>query len=110
MDGLSSAASGIAVVSLAFQLAESIIKLYDFWDTVQEAPDEVRAIVKDRKLLRAVLNDIESNTQQYDSDPSLSDVLESAIDKVKSLDAIVTEFETGFNRRVDEFENGLVSR
>jgi hypothetical protein len=36
MDGLSAAASGIAVVSLAIQLAESLKKLHEFFEAVHE--------------------------------------------------------------------------
>jgi hypothetical protein len=46
MDGLSAAASAIAVVSLAVQIAESLRELCDFWDSIQEAPEDIKAILK----------------------------------------------------------------
>lgn len=55
MEGLSAAASGIAVVSIAVQLANSIKSLCEFWGSVQDAPDDIRAIVKELGLLSAVL-------------------------------------------------------
>jgi hypothetical protein len=42
MDGLSSGASILAVVSLAIQLADSVKKIYEFWESVQDAPEVIR--------------------------------------------------------------------
>lgn len=60
MDGLSGAASGMAVVSLALQLGGSIKQLYDFWDSVNGAPDEIRGITTDLSLLASVLTEMAS--------------------------------------------------
>jgi hypothetical protein len=79
MDGLSAAASGMircprkrflyllrlrshivgmAVISLALQLAGGCIKLYDFWGSVQDAPREVSEVLVDLKLLSSILNEL----------------------------------------------------
>ena len=103
MDGLSAAASGMAVVSLAVQLAGTVKKLHDFWDSMKEAPDEISAIVKDLKLLSSVLANIEQNEQTHGPDPTITSILESCADKVKALVAFVNEFEPEFtsaSRRV----------
>jgi hypothetical protein len=50
----------MAVVSLALQLAGGIIKLYDFWGTVQDAPQEVTEMLMDLRLLSRILNELVS--------------------------------------------------
>ena len=85
MDGLSAAASGmahffkyyhyetclllgiytgIAVVQIAGQLANGFIQLYDFWVTVQGAPDDIGDLVKELKCLTTLLKEI-ANEQHH---------------------------------------------
>lgn len=71
---------GIAVVSLAIQLAGSFIKLYDFWGTVRDAPDEVREIVIDLKLLSRILDEL---VNRSDPSPHVRDALIHCDSKVK---------------------------
>jgi hypothetical protein len=55
---------GIAVVSVAFQLAETCIKLHDFWESVEDAPHEIAAIREDLQYLISVFKEIERNEHQ----------------------------------------------
>ena len=96
MDGLSGAASGIAVVSLAIQLGDGIKKLCDFWDSVKEAPDDVRAITADLKLLSSVLAEIASEEQHFEPDPTLETALKACCDNVTKLVRIANDMEPGF--------------
>ena len=96
MDGLSSFASATAVVSLAVQLADSIKKLYDFCESVHEAPEEVRNITADLKLLSAVLSEITLNAEQESSEGTLRIVLNQCTVKVGALIALINEIEPGF--------------
>ncbi|KAE9374686.1 hypothetical protein N431DRAFT_464918 [Stipitochalara longipes BDJ] len=93
MDGLSAAASGMAVVSLAFQLAGGFIQLYDFWGTVQDAPHEVNEMLMDLKLLSRILNEL---VNRKDPSPHVKDALEHCDTKVEVLLSIVREFEPDF--------------
>jgi hypothetical protein len=43
---------------VAIQVAESCVKLYLFWESIREAPEEVGAIVEDLKYLATVMQDI----------------------------------------------------
>jgi hypothetical protein len=52
---------GIAVISVALQLTEACIKLYKFWDEVEDAPQEVKAIREDLQYLISIFGKIESN-------------------------------------------------
>lgn len=96
MDGLSGAASGMAVVSLAFQLGGSIKQLYDFWDSLNEAPDEIRGITLDLSLLASVLTEMASEEQHYGQDHTLNKVLEACCDRVSKLTRITSDMEPGF--------------
>ena len=58
MDGLSAAASGFAVVSLAVQLGESAVKLYDFCKACKGAPEQVEQLIEDLVLLKNIFNSI----------------------------------------------------
>jgi len=50
--------TGLAVISVALQLADGCTRLYDFWGSIQEAPTEVKLIKEDLMLLSAVLTQI----------------------------------------------------
>ncbi|KAF7508364.1 hypothetical protein GJ744_009355 [Endocarpon pusillum] len=93
MDVFSGATSGLAVVSLGVQLASGLIKLYDFWGTVRDAPQEVGEIVLDLKLLSRILNEL---INRKDPSPHVKDALDHCNDKVAVLHSIVREFEPNF--------------
>ena len=95
MDGLSGAASGIAVISLAIQLGDSIKKLCEFWTSVKEAPDDVRTITADLQLLSSLLTGIASEEQHF-PDPTLVIALKACYDNVTKLVRIANDMESGF--------------
>ena len=96
MDGLSGAANGIAVIALAIQLGDSIKKLCEFWTSVKEAPDNVRAITADLQLLSSVLAGIASEEQHFEPDPTLVTALGACRDNVIKLVRIADDMEPGF--------------
>ncbi|CAD6448806.1 b0dd9802-009d-4c6c-a18f-d0a4bb4da8d4 [Sclerotinia trifoliorum] len=55
MEGLSSASAAFAVISLAVQLAESVKKLVEFWQAIEDAPGDVSELFSDLELLSAFL-------------------------------------------------------
>lgn len=99
MDGLSAAASGMAVVSLAFQLGESIKQLHDFWDSIKEAPDDIHAIQEDLEILSSVLAEMADEVQHSGPDQTLTRALKICCDKVNKLTRITNEMEPGFASR-----------
>ncbi|KAL9612035.1 MAG: hypothetical protein Q9167_003361 [Letrouitia subvulpina] len=96
MEGLSAAASGLAVASIAIQLAESVKKLYDFWNSIKDAPEAVRIITNDLKLLSSVLADIASEAQHGELNAVLEGVLSACTTSVDALYIIVNDLEPGF--------------
>jgi len=59
------------------------MRLYQFWDSLRNAPDDVKVIKNDLMLLTNVLGDI---AQEKDLSPAVRLTLESCQDKVKVSD------------------------
>ena len=95
-EGLSTAASGVAVLSLAVQLVESVKKLCDFWNSIKEAPEDIQAISTDLELLSSALKGIAYETQHVEPDAALVAILNGCSVKVKILTALLNEIEPGF--------------
>lgn len=89
MDGLSAAASGMAVVSLAMQVADGLWKLHKFFESVQEAPAEIQGISAELDVLAHIVHRLVPNENVY------RDVLESVKSKVQNLQEIVAKLEPG---------------
>ena len=99
MDGLSSAASGIAVVSLTGQLAQGLVNLHSFWASIVDAPSDIRAISLDLKLFQDILQQIQENDQRYGVDTSTAAVLNHCFNQVQELAEITGKLEQGFQAR-----------
>ena len=82
MDGLSAGASVIAVVSVALQLVESVKHLYDFWESIEEAPESVRDIAKELNVLSTILASIANPALLQRPNPDMTLVLETCMSLV----------------------------
>jgi hypothetical protein len=58
MDGLSAAASGIAVVSLAIQLVDSVREIHRFFRTLKDAPEELGRLLDLLEHMELMLENI----------------------------------------------------
>ena len=97
MDGLSGAASVFSVVSLAIQLADGIKKLYEFCDSMQDAPEYVRSMVQELKLLHGILIHMQSNGDQYQPDEATTSVLQGCMAKLNDMIALMNKFGEGLH-------------
>ncbi|KAL9114817.1 MAG: hypothetical protein Q9187_007398 [Circinaria calcarea] len=95
MDGLSTAASAIAVVSLAGQLVSGVRALYVFWGSIQDAPGDIQAISTELKLLQVVVQDIHDVELRYGPDKTTMDILESCLSQINTLTTITRKLEGG---------------
>ena len=95
-EGLATAASGIAVLSVAVQLAQSIKTLSDFWSSIKEAPEDIQAIATDVDLLSNVFTRIAHETQHVEPDMALEATLNGCWVTVRKLTALLNEIEPGF--------------
>ncbi|KAL9632510.1 MAG: hypothetical protein Q9204_003759 [Flavoplaca sp. TL-2023a] len=96
MDGLSTAGSGFAVVSVTIQLADGIKKLHDFWTSIAEAPEDVKDNLLELRVLSSLLTQIAHNQQRHDPDPTFADVLSGCCAKVNRLTTLLEAIEPGF--------------
>ena len=96
MDGLSSAASGIAVVSLAVQLGDSVKKVCDFWASIKGASEEVEKLSLELSLVSTVLTEIAFEAQHVGFDNTLTQALRACSSEVRSLSAVTRDVEPGF--------------
>ena len=102
MDVLSSASSAFAVVSLAIEVGDKIKKLCDFWNSIQEAPKEVRRIARDLTIISHVLEDIREDAQSARPHARATSASLAALDQCSdSVDLL--------QRLLDELEPGLLS-
>ena len=96
MDGLSAAASVIAVTSLAFKLAESTKKLFEFWDSIQNAPEEVNDIKLELESLRNVLEQIGHEAQHQPPTRLVEPALRLCSRKINTVKSLTSDIESGF--------------
>ena len=99
MEGLSAAASVVAVTSLAFQLAHSTKKLFDFWESIQDAPEDVRKVKTDLKFLTKVLEHIAHGAQQQLPDLLMESALRLCSDKIDTIMSLTLDLEPEFASR-----------
>ena len=95
MDGLSAAASVMAVGSLAVQLAESCKKMFDFWDSVQSAPEEINDIKSELKFLIIVFAQVGREAEHNQSSSLTLSILKSCSRKIDTIQSHTTKFEAG---------------
>ena len=105
MDGLSAAASGIAVVSLAFQCADGLLKLHDFMKSIKDAPEEISLICNDLRLPAEIIAALHCEEEAY------RDVLELLQAKTTRLQLIITELEVDFRsvRKRDKYWTAFIA-
>ena len=90
MDGLSAVSSAFAVVSLAIQCADGLIKMHDFFERIKHASEEIANISNDLRLLSGIVEKLHLEEQVYHN------VLEHLRTKVSQMQGIVVEIESGF--------------
>jgi hypothetical protein len=93
-------------------MAQLCLKLYEFWENVNDAPSEVQYILTDLQVVGKILNDI---SQEEDLAPSVTVILDSCLRKLGvCLPYLVTCLTRltrpqDFESLVREFDIGLSS-
>lgn len=70
-------------------LMHSVKKLYTFWSAIKDAPDNVRAMTADLRLLLAVLSDLVTDAEQYEHEATWIDALEACMQRVSDMNDIL---------------------
>ena len=97
MEGLSIAASGFAVASVAVQVAESVKKICVFWKSIEDAPDDIQEISVESELLLSVLAQIANEAGYTEPNNAFLAAIKSCFLKVKRLITLLGEIEPGFS-------------
>ncbi|KAF2652831.1 hypothetical protein K491DRAFT_30399 [Lophiostoma macrostomum CBS 122681] len=95
MDGLTAASSALAVASVAIQVADSCIKLYEFWASVRDAPVEVAFVIEDLKYFTKVVKEIDRD-KTYKA-PSVGAGLLCCQRKIQDLIVILARLDAGMD-------------
>jgi hypothetical protein len=94
----------MCVVSLAFQVADSIKKLKDFCDFVKDAPEEIRLTLDEIEAMALVLGDIDKSVQVQNSlPPSTKNTVARSICLCQTCAAMLQSL-------VAELQNGLAKQ
>jgi hypothetical protein len=94
MEGLAVGASGIAIISIAIQLTDSLIKFSDFIESVQEAPEDVEFILSELRVLSLILEDVQ--LQPLNANSNGKNVLNSLQRQIASFTALANRYTPGF--------------
>ena len=57
-------ASGISIVTLAAQIAGSLIKFKAYWDEIKDAPEDITSLIDELDDLSLILSDIEEDQRR----------------------------------------------
>jgi DNA repair ATPase RecN len=90
MDGLSAASSGIAVVSLAIQLVDSVRDIRRFFRTLKDAPEELGRLLDLLEHMELMLETIRKLVDpDSDISPSVLKAIQNCENALNKLDALI---------------------
>ncbi|KAF3006764.1 hypothetical protein E8E13_010062 [Curvularia kusanoi] len=95
MEGIGAVANCLAIVSVAFQLSETCVKLYVFWESIEDAPLEIAAIKEDLQYLVSVFKRIE--TAAHPPGHCIAEGIRHCRMKIADLMSIVEIFHDGLH-------------
>ena len=99
MEGISVAGTGLAVVSIALQLADTFLKLHAFWSNIAGAPSDIKDLTLDLSLMRTVLQQIAHEAQHAEPDENLVLVMEECQAKISLLCGLIHSTEPGLSSK-----------
>jgi hypothetical protein len=106
-------ASGISVASIAIQVGDSVLKLKSFWDTITNAPEDIKYLINEIETLSLILSDIGKSEKQGDLPlvglESAKKCLELCEKGSGILEAVVKELDEkiGKGKRIGGFKAAL---
>jgi hypothetical protein len=74
---------GVGVLSFAIQIADSLIKLKNFADSMKSAPDELRRLISGIEEIERILNVIESKGKELSGYAGRDDMLPMNVDNCR---------------------------
>ncbi|KAE8447875.1 hypothetical protein EG329_010104 [Mollisiaceae sp. DMI_Dod_QoI] len=92
MDAISAGASVLTFVELAATLVVRAKELYDFWASVEDAPEDFQSIARDVHLIKDILEEI----TEHDETMIVRGALEECYRRVGMLQSVVANLAPGF--------------
>jgi len=96
MDPLSAGASVLAFLGLAGNLSKGLKLTYDFWSSIEDAPEDIRFIAHDVNQIADLLEYIEQNESGYWHHQPTRTAVKNWSEVVQAVTAFVNELEPGF--------------
>jgi hypothetical protein len=95
-------ASGMGIASLGLQLLDNVKKLKEFWDSVKEAPDDVRYALTELEILRTIIDAIPKNDTDMPaiSAASSTKCLELCYQVLDLLESLLNDMNQKIEKRV----------
>ena len=91
-------ASGISVGSLAIQIIASVQQVLDFWSTIRDAPENVRSLLKELKLLGHLLSEFDRDSEEAQlstTRPIINEATESCQIALDNINRVLIDLERG---------------
>ena len=79
-------ASGIGIASFAIQMVSNIQTIYDFWKSIEGAPEDIGNTIEELRVLAAILKDLPNITNSNGTSSSPISILECLQHCRKALD------------------------
>lgn len=97
MAELAVVSSGLGIASLAIQVADSVMKLKNFIDSVREAPEEIKYIIRQIEALTLVLSGCDTEDDE-------AEVSEAVSNSTKTCQILLCQAAGGLEVVVKELE------
>lgn len=95
MDPVSFTSGIISIATLAVQLGDALRKAAEFWETVQDAPSDIRRLSRELRLVANVFHaiqvDYEAGTVPTNSEKMLTEALTLAKEDVDQLSELISD-------------------
>jgi hypothetical protein len=95
MEVISGVASAFAVISLSLQLLDKVQTFCEFWEAVRGAPKDIIDLVRELRLLEAVVEEIHQKERKYGPDATLTSILRNISTQVEGLLETMAKYQAG---------------
>jgi len=95
--------SGLGIASLAIQVADSVMKLKSFIDSVREAPEEIKYIIRQIEALNLVLSGCDTEDDEAEVSEAVSNATKTCqvlmCRAVGGLELVLKELEVAISKK-----------
>ena len=85
MDPISITGVGVGIVSLTIQLLQNLDKVYNFFDSIKDAPREIKSIQRSSQIIRGLLYNIEDTHNSSKNKAEIESAITECSETVQEL-------------------------